>query len=154
MSNKDNNKKENLDQLQELIRRVDKIVKDRRVDDLHFDTNWFTSPDIKKRMYETNPECFVSITVPGYNPALLPICNRSAIQDPEIISTSMKVVKQIYKMGKCDQQTKDVLLAKLQKLHSRLDKENPNPYRSSAKKARLTRFMNKMKKQVEQIKNQ
>lgn len=144
----------NLEQLQELIRKVDKIVKDRRLDDLHSDTNWFTSPDVRKRMYETNPECFVSINVPGYNPAYLPICNRSALQDPDVIASSMKVVKHIHKMGKCDQKSKDVLLAKLRKLHTRLDKEPTNSYKSSAKKARLTRFMNNVKNQVNQIRNQ
>lgn len=146
-------KDKNLEQLQELIRKADKIVKDRRVDDLHSDTNWFTSPDIKKRMYETNPECFVSITVPGYNPALLPICNRSALQDPDVIASSMKIVKHIYKMGKCDRKNRDVLLAKLKKLHTRLNKEPANSYRSSAKKARLTKFMNNIKSQVDEIKN-
>lgn len=146
-----------LNQLQELIRKVDKIVNSSRsesLDDFHSDSSWFGDTNLRKKMYETNPECFVSITVPNNNPALLPICNRSAIQDPDVIASSMKIIRKINKMGKCDDHTKDVLIAKLKKLKTRLDKECPKSYKSSSRKAKLTKFMNNMKKEVEKIRNQ
>ncbi|MFW6242523.1 MAG: hypothetical protein ACOC2W_00020 [bacterium] len=152
-------RKENLKQLQELIRKVDQIVNKQERDstdltDFHSDSNWFRNKDIHKKLYETNPECYVSVTLPGRNPALLPICNRTSVQDPQVIAMSMKAVKKLNKLGKCDKATRDVLLAKLVKLQKRLDREDPKPYSSSSRKAKLTKYMNNMKSQLEKIKNQ
>ncbi len=136
---------EKLNKLHELVRTVDNILNKK---DVYPDAQWFLDGDYRKKMFETKPECFVSINVPGYNPAFLPICNRSAIQDPGVISASMKIIKKLNKLGKCDELTRDVLIAKLSKLHKRLDQEVPKSYKASAKKTKLTKYINKLKQQL------
>lgn len=143
-----------LNRLQELISQVDRLMDTSGNTIYNHNIEWLTDKNMKRKFYDDHPECFVSINVPGYNPAFLPICNKLALQDPKIVSLSMKLVRTLNRMGKCDRHTRDVVLAKLVRLQKRIDKEIPTPYKGSAKKAQLTKYMNNMKAKIDDLKKQ
>lgn len=160
MTNKKNtkniNENQELERLQELVRKLDNILsiqkdKNKQLEDK---ISWYTNPTLRDRLFNTSPECFVSIGHKGRRSAMLPICNKNATKDPEVIALSMKLVKQLNKMGKCDEKTKEITLSRLQRLKSRLDKNVPNPYKYSAKKAKLTKYMNDLRAKISEIRNQ
>lgn len=156
--NKDQINEDNKDfqRLQELVRKLDNILSTERDKDKKIESkvSWYVNPTLRSRLFNSNPECFVSIGHDKRRPAFLPICNRHATQDPEVIALSMKLIKHLNKMGKCDNKTKEITLARLKKLNTRLNKNAPNPYKYSAKKAKLTKYVNDLRNKIANIKNQ
>lgn len=149
-----NNK--DMERLQELVRKLDNILsieKDKEKK-LESKISWYVNPTLRSRLFKSNPECFVSIGHKDRRTAMLPICNRYATQDPEVIAVSMKLVRHLHKMGKCDDKSKEMTISRLKKLNTRLGKNVPNPYKYSARKAKLTKYMNDLRAKIGEIKNQ
>lgn len=156
MSKKTNNKSdkkvinEELEKLDELIRKVDKML---LPDEMRYDANWFMNMDIRRKMLETHPKCFVSLTVPYNNPVYLPICNRTAVEDPLFVRLSKRVAKNLKKRGKVDPKIVDNVLAKLDKIDNRLKHDIPKPYTSSQRKKNMTQFLNRIRTQLKSREN-
>jgi hypothetical protein len=142
------------DRLQELMGRIDRMMDTAGNAIYKHDIDWLTDRDMRRRLYDEKPECFVSINVPGYNPIFLPICNRRSLQDPKIIDLSMRLVKKLNTYGKLDSETKDVVLAKLVRIKKRADKNVPTPYKGSVKKSKITKYLTNIGVEVSRLRKQ
>lgn len=133
---------EKLQYVDELIRKVQQIIYPEHADDV----SWLMDKNLRLKMLEKNPKCFVSLVDRNNNPVNLPICNRSAMTDPRMIDLSMKMVDKMQKDGKITPETGKPVMIRLKKLKTRYNKEVPNTPESDAVKAKLTRFLNQIKR--------
>lgn len=149
-------KKDNeLKRLQELVRKIDGILHsfDSNHRNIDHKVSWYSNPVLRDRLFKKNPDCFTSIGHNGRRPAFLPICNKHAIKDPEVIELSIKIIDYLNKIGKCDDETKEITISRLKRLRTRLSKSVPEPYKYSSKKAKLTKYMNNLSKELSKIKD-
>ena len=145
--NKESKLEEHIEQLEELIRTASAHIPH---DD---DIGALLKKDVRDRMKGKHPECFISLKRLGREPFFLPICNRKAIVDPKAIKISIGVVKKM--MDGQDSGDSNELLSvfdKLTRLQTRYDKDVPTPPKASARKAMVTKLMNKMGKYITVIK--
>jgi len=139
-----------LQYLEELIRSVSNylLTTSERIE-------YVTKPDIKKRLFIKYPECFLSLRQLGADttPYLIPICNRAGIIDPLIISISYRVVSRLLKdnIGEFDVNELTEILAKLDRLKARYQKEIPKPPMAAARKAIVTKMFNNIKQHLQII---
>jgi hypothetical protein len=149
MSNKIN---EGLMQLSELIRQLNGTIMPE--DDWHY----LYHKDIRDRLYGEKPGCFIALKrkdggVMGRDvePYLLPICNRAGIEDPKVISISIKLVRRL--MDEEDQRydINDLqkILNRLQHSYNVYSKEVPHPPGAAAKKALVTKMFNKIRQHLD-----
>ena len=135
------NKRENLE---ELIRTVTNhiLTKEERI-------GYITHPEVKNRLYGKFPECFISLKRMGRDTSayLLPLCNRAAVIDPDVIKLSYKAVGKLLSddKGLYDINDLQIALDKLDRLKSRYSKEIPKPPKAAARKAVVTRMFNNVK---------
>lgn len=138
MSSTINEKMEHLD---ELIRKVHSIIYPEQADDMC----WLMDKNLRLKMLEKHPKCFISLADRRNNPVYLPICNRSALTDPRVIDFSMKMVDKMSKNGDIDPEAGKPLMIRLKKMKTRYNRESPKTPESAAMKAKLTRFLKSVK---------
>lgn len=136
--------KEDLQYLEELIRRVDALVNP--VDSLKY----LQRKDIRDRLYGEKPGCFITLQKIGRDTStyLLPICNRYGMEDPKVINLSLKIVQRLID-GRGDQFDTNALqkvLNSLQHRHNVLMKTVPKPASAAARKAKVTRMFGNIRK--------
>lgn len=109
--------------------------------------------DVRDRLYGKHPECFLSLKRMGREPFFLPICNRKAIVDPKAIKISMAVVqKMMANKSSGDVNELQLVFDKLQRLQTRYGADIPKPPKAAARKAIVTKLMNKMGRYISVIK--
>lgn len=144
MSNK---VKEEFQQLSELIRSANKLINPE--DSLAY----LLKKDIRDRLYGEKPKCFMRLLPIGQDtsPYLLPLCNRSGIEDVKVINVSLKMIEKLMKdkSGKYDINTLNSLLSRLQHKHNTFIKNVPKPATMAAKKAKVTRMFQKIKQYLD-----
>ncbi len=118
--------------------------------DYHADLKWLLNRDMSKKMMEENPDCFMSIKR-GNSGFFLPICNRLAIKDPRIINMSLKIVDRLGDDPEIDEEELSCVRFKLQRLLTRYDKGVPTPPRNAYRKGVSTRQINKIKRDMDNI---
>ena len=124
--------------LDELIRKVHSLMGPYNI---HDELKWLMKRDIRKKMFEKFPKCFLSLRSRGRSLPFFPICNRSGSEDPEVIAFSMKLANKLKDKPDMDQKHLDIILVKLQRMHSRFNKEIPKPPDVAAKKGMITRTL-------------
>ena len=143
---------EHIEKLEELIRTAsqhlasgDEIEED--------DIGSLIKKDVRDRLYGKHPECFLSLKRMGREPFFLPICNRKAIVDPRAIKISMGVVqKMMSKENSGDPNELQSVFDKLQRMQKTYGANIPKPPKAAARKAMVTKLMNKMGRYIQVIK--
>jgi len=111
--------------------------------------NYVTTPQLKQRLFLTNPECFISLKRLGRDTSdyLLPICNQAGIVDPVMINISYKLVQRLADIndGTFDAEELQKVLAKLQYLKNRYGKDIVKPMQQAARKGLVTRLFRNIK---------
>ena len=129
---------EQFDLLDELIRKVHSLVGPYEI---HDELKWLMKRDVRKKIFEKFPKCFLSLTSRGRFIPFFPICNITGSEDPEVIAFSMKLANKLKDRPSMDQKHLDLILVKLQRLHNRFNKEIPKPPDVAAKKGMITRAL-------------
>lgn len=152
MDNKSKSLEENIEKLEELIRTASQHIPGG--DEINpDDIGELVKKDVRDRLYGKNPNCFVSLKRMGREPFFLPICNRKAIVDPAAIKISMGVVeKMMSKEHSGDANELQTVLDKLTRLKQRYSSQTSSPPKAAARKAMVTKLMNKMGRYIKVIK--
>ena len=136
--------------LEELIRTASQhlLTKEDKIGYIH-------DPKLRKKLHGEHPECFISISSMGRigrNTAsyILPICNRAAIVDPDVINISIQVIQKLMSdpTSNFDVNRLQAILDKLDRMKSRYSKPIPKPPKQAGRKAVVTRMFNNIKKHL------
>ena len=143
---------EHIEKLEELIRNASQHLahgEDPNEDDI----GSLIKKDVRDRLYGKHPECFLSLKRMGREPFFLPICNRKAIVDPKAIKISLGVIEKLMsKENSGDVNELQSVFDKLQRMHKQYSAEIPKPPKAAARKAMVTKLMNKMGRYINVIK--
>jgi len=124
--------------LDELIRKVHSLI---GPFDIHDELKWLMKRDVRKKVFEKFPKCFLSLRSRGRFIPFFPICNMTGKEDPEMIAFSMKMANKLKDKPDIDQEQLDIIVVKLKRLHSRFNKEIPKPPDVAAKKGVITKSL-------------
>jgi len=124
--------------LDELIRKVHSLI---GPFDIHDELKWLMKRDVRKKVFEKFPKCFLSLRSRGRFIPFFPICNMTGKEDPEMIAFSMKMANKLKDKPDIDQEQLDIIVVKLKRLHSRFNKEIPKPPDVAAKKGAITKSL-------------
>jgi len=143
MSNKKNSLNEQLQLLEELVRKVYSLI---NPIPFSYDLQWLMRQDEKNALFEKNPKCFLRLRRMGssglYDIPFFPVCNRSGMIDPQMIALSLKMVDKLAGNDRIDQDALIVTATKLKALQSKYSKEIPKPTEMASKKSAVTKFIN------------
>ena len=78
---------ERFEVLDELIRKVYSLIAPHSID---YRLKWLMDRDLRTKHLERYPKCYLSLTMRGRQVPFFPICNRTGIEDPDIISFSLQ----------------------------------------------------------------
>jgi hypothetical protein len=138
--------KEEFNILEELLRQAYNLIHNED------DFSYLYDKDMRDRLYGKYPKCFLQILPIGRDVSdyFLPICNRGGIEDPKVVDISLKVVKRMIdnNVGKFDSNELQKVLNSLQHKYNVLSKTVPKPATTAAKKAQVTRALQKIQKGV------
>lgn len=130
--------------LEELIKKIDEVMSNPI--NYEYQLKWLMSQDNRKKLFETNPKCFLMFKNMGRQLPFFPICNRMGSVDPMIIKLSIKLANRLVGNDAVDQDSLTMVLQKLNNLDNKYSKEIPKPSDTAAKKANMTKFIRKLKK--------
>jgi len=134
---------EHFELLEELIKKIDEVMSNPISYD--YQLKWLMSQDNRKKLFETNPKCFLMFKNMGRQLPFFPICNRSGSIDSKIIKLSIKLANKLAGNDAVDQDSLTVILQKLNNLNNKFEKEIPKPSDMAAKKANVTKFIRRLK---------
>jgi len=143
------NTNERFEVLDELIRKAYSLIAPYSTD---YRLKWLMNRDLRTKHFERFPKCYLFLMMRGRQVPFFPICNRMGMEDPDIISFSMKLVEKLKDRPEIEGEQLDAVLIKLKKLHSKFSKEIPKPTGMAVKKAFITRLFNNIKGYLDQIK--
>jgi hypothetical protein len=133
---------EELKVLSELIRKADKLINPE--DSLEYLVN----KDVRDRLYGKKPACFMKLRPIGRDTSayLFPICNRSGMEDPKVIKLSIGMLQKSMVDSRFDPKDIQLMLGKMQNRHDTFIKKIPKPASAAARKAKVTRMFDNIKK--------
>lgn len=129
--------------LEELIKKIDEVM-DNPIN-YEYQLKWLMSQCNRKKLFETNPKCFLMMKQMGRDVPFFPICNRMGAVDPAIIKLSIKMVNKMMGNDAVDQEHLVTILQKLNGLSNKYSKDIPKPSDTAAKKANVTKFLKRVK---------
>jgi len=142
MSDKKDDLNENIQFLEELVRKAYELISPIPFD---YDLKWMMKQDHRNALFEKNPKCFLMLKRMGRQIPFFPVCNRAGITDPRMIDISIKMIDKLAGNDQIDQDHLIVIAQKLQALKSKYSKELPKTTEMASKKAQVTKFLNKVK---------
>jgi len=132
--------KKDLNYLQELVRKMGSLISPMSYE--------YTLKDLKtsdaKEVFKGD---FTKCVIPwklGSQVMHLPVCNRHGMVDPQMIQFSKKLVKKLRSVGPQHDSGAEIIIAKLDKINGRLNREIPAHQSTSVKNGQVTRFTNKL----------
>ena len=133
---------EELKVLSELIRKADKLINPE--DSLAYLIN----KDVRDRLYGKKPACFMKLRPIGRDTSayLFPICNRSGMEDPKVIKLSIAMLQKSMVDSRFDPKDIQLMLGKMQNRHDTFIKQIPKPASAAARKAKVTKMFDNIKK--------
>ncbi len=139
-----------IQELTELIRTANALI------DPEDSISYLQKKDIVNKLRGSNPKCFIQIKGMGQDTSdyYLPICNRSAIEDPKVINVSLQAVQKMIdnNSGKYDINVLNKTLNSLQHKHNILSKAIPKPAKMASKKAQVTKMFKNIKNHLDTFK--
>jgi len=108
--------------------------------------------DFRKKLFDGNPKCYLTIKYKSKDIPFFPICNRTALEDPRIIKFSLKLARKMIGKDDVDQEHLMLVITKLESIHRKFSKEVPKPTSMAIKKSASTRQLNKIKKEIKKEK--
>lgn len=102
--------------------------------------------DFRKKLFDGNSKCYLTINYKGRDIPFFPICNRTALEDPRIIKFSLKLAKRMVGRDDIDQDSLNLVIMKLEGLHKKFTKQVPRPTSMAVKKGKATKEMSKIKR--------
>jgi hypothetical protein len=85
--------------------------------------SWLMDKDLRYKLFEKNPDCFICIGKNGYDIPIFPICNRMALEDPAMIDFSIRLAKRMLQSGVLDRNDMSRIIAQISAIRDRLDQE-------------------------------
>lgn len=140
--NKKENINENIQLLEELVRKAYELISPIPFD---YDLKWLMKQDHRNALFERNPKCFLMLKRMGRDVPFFPVCNRAGAMCPKMIDISLKMIDKLSGNDQIDQNALVVTAQRLQALKSKFSKEIPKTNEMAAKKAQVTKFLNKVK---------
>jgi len=142
MSDKKENINENIQLLEELVRKAYQLISPIPFE---YDLKWLMKMDHRNALFEKNPKCFLKLKHLGREIPFFPCCNRAGITDPKMIDISIKMIDKLSGNDQVDQDALIVTAQRLKALKSKFSKELPKTNEMGTKKAHVTKFLNKVK---------
>lgn len=137
--------------LEELIRKITAIISPNLYDD---SVNTFSDKEKKNKLFKNNPKCFVSVQCGNRKPILLPVCNSQGMEDFKIIRFSINLMEKLRKkFDDEDQEQIDQIIKKLKRLENKFTADVPKPTNMAVLKAKSTINLNRIKSDIERIRN-
>ncbi len=133
---------EELEHLEELIRRADELINpDQSI-------GYLLKRDMRDRLYGEKPACFMKLRPIGRDTSayLFPICNRYGMEDPKVIQISIKMAERLMNDDRFNVNDIQTMLNRLQHRNDTFVKKIPKPASAAAKKAQVTKMFNNIKK--------
>ena len=141
MKKKEKTVQESMDNLNELIRVANSLISPISV---HDNLKWLMDRNLRKKHFEQYPKCYLSMNIGAKNFSL-PICNRSGIEDPNIISFSKKVINRMADRNMLNSSDIIITLKRLDMLERKFSKPIPKPQGMAARKGKVTKTLNQIK---------
>ena len=135
------------EQLGELLRTVNKLISPETFSDK---LKWLTDRDMKKKLFERYPKCFLPVRIGQLIP-FLPICNRSGMVDPDLISFSLRLANKLRSHDNVDQEHLSIQINRLNRLYNVYSKDIPKPPNMAATKGNVTKNVNIIKQYLDRI---
>jgi len=137
--------KEEIKALSEIIGRAEELINEN--DD---SLGYLIRKDLVDRLYGMKPACFMKLRPIGRDTSgyLFPVCNRHGIEDPKVITLSIKMINKIM-LGndpRFDNNDMQKLLNDLQHKHDSFIERVPKPMSIDAKKAKMARMFDNIRK--------
>jgi hypothetical protein len=130
-----------IQRLTELIRKANELINPE--DSIAY----LQKKDLIDRLYGEKPKCFLKLLPIGQDtsPYLIPLCNRSGMEDPKVIAIALKMVQKLMaeKSDKFDSNDMQKILNQLNHRHSVLSKTVPKPMTTAAKKSKSDKDVSK-----------
>lgn len=108
-------------------------------------------PETRLRMREKYPKCFLPVRMGNKDIPFLPICNRNGATDRNMIAFSMKLANRLLDREDVDRGMIEITLKKLNRLNSSYSKDIPTPPERAVQKAKVTKAMTLLKKNLDAI---
>lgn len=86
-------------------------------------TRWLVDKPYRERIFENHPECFLTVRMMYGSSQLpfFPICNRSAVNNREMLHKAIEMAKGFQQDPRIDQGSIHEVIVKLTKLENKLD---------------------------------
>lgn len=126
--------------LEELVRKADSLISPITY---HHKLQWLLNKDARKELFERNPKAFLPIKMDEEIP-FFPITNRMGMHDPDVITFSLKLANRLKGDPRIDQDHLYMIVTKLERLQKKYENEVPKPAGAAAKKALITKLIQKI----------
>jgi len=101
-------------ELKSLLEQAENIVNDQLFD---FRVRWLLDKDFRTQTFEKNPDCVLTLKHMGQEIPFFPVCNRTALNDPNFILLAIKTAKGFEGNPSVDDESVKAVIVKLAKLH-------------------------------------
>jgi len=104
--------------LEQLLEQAENIVNNQLFD---FRARWLMDKDFRTQTFEKNPDCVLTLKHMGQEIPFFPICNRTALNDPNFIDLAIKTAKGFEGNPSVDEDSVHAIIAKLTKLQQGIE---------------------------------
>lgn len=101
-------------ELEKLLEQAENIVNNPTYD---FREKWLMDKDFRTQTFEKNPECVLTLKGMGREIPFFPVCNRTALNDPDFILYAIKAAKGFEGNPSIDPDSAKSVVVKLAKLY-------------------------------------
>ena len=133
-------KKKDMEPLQELVRKLDSLISPMSYDDTL--KRLRTEPPTKVFGRDAT-KCIIPWKI-GQQTLQIPICNRAGMVDPRMIKLSTKLVDKMRSISPQHEEGGAIIIAKLDRMNKRYDRDVPNPPHRAAHNGQVTKFRNRL----------
>jgi len=134
-----------VEKLQELVRKMNSLISPMSYHDTLKDLR--TKP--AGEVFKGNATKCIIPWKKGAQLVQIPICNRMGMIDPQMIEFGKKMVNKMRSVSPQDDSGgADIIIAKLDKLHKKYSKDIPKPSDRAAQHGQVTKFTNKILKNI------
>ena len=138
---------EKFSRVEELLRKANALINPITTSK---ELQWLQNKDSRNKLFELYPKCFLKMNI-GQKHLVLPVCNRSGMIDPSIVSFSIKLANKYANKPDVNQEELVVVLKKLEMLYKKFSNDIPKPADMAERKGRVTKLLNNIKDYLKPI---